>query len=254
MIDSHAHLTDPRLLDQIDAVVGRALDGGVARIVTIAVDLEDAPGARALAEKYDCVYFACGIHPHYCLKYEPSDVGRLREYLGHPKCVALGEIGLEYHWQDVPREHQKRMLPPQLELAREMGKAVVIHSRLAIGDTLEIMSAGEKVEAVFHCFTGTLEEARRVLGAGYHLGFTGPVTFKKNEGLREIVGATPLGRLLIETDCPYMTPEPFRNVKVNEPRYVRHVLETVAREHGVSVEEADRVTTETTRRLYGMRR
>jgi TatD DNase family protein len=146
------------------------------------------------------------------------------------------------------------MFRPQVELAAELGKPVIIHSRLAIDDTLEILAKSSKLEAggVFHCFTGTMQEAKRVLEAGYHLGFTGPVTFKKNDDLREIVKATPLDRLLIETDCPYMTPEPFRNVKVNEPGYVRCVLETVARMHGLSVVEADEVTAATTRRLYQM--
>lgn len=251
MIDTHCHLTDPRLSGQISEVLSRAAEAGVTRCITIGTDLADAEAARALSHRHDAVLFAAGIHPAYSGPFTPADVDRLRPLLADERCVALGEIGLEYHWKDVPREHQKAVFRAQLSLAAELGKPVILHSREAIADTLAILREFPTVPAVFHCFSGTPAEARAVVDRGYLIGLDGPLTFKRADTLRDIAADVPADRVLIETDCPYMTPEPHRAVKVNEPMYVRHVLETLARVRGLSVAEADALTTANARRHFG---
>lgn len=250
MIDSHCHLTDPRLGDQLEGVLERARTSGVSLNVTIGTDPDDGLAARDLADRYDAVYFAAGIHPHYSGPFVAGYEAKLRELMAHPKCVALGEIGLEYHWKDVAPEHQRPVFRAQMALAAELGKSVVIHSRESVADALKLMADFPSVPAVFHCFTGTEAEARAITAAGYYLGFTGAVTFKKNDALRRALAECPADRVLIETDAPYMTPEPHRNVKINEPAYVRCVLECVAKVRGLTVREADTLTTTNTKTLY----
>jgi TatD DNase family protein len=164
--------------------------------------------------------------------------------------VALGEMGLDYHYDFSPRERQKEIFVAQLELARELGRPVVIHCREATDDCLAILRDYPEVQAVFHCFTGSMVEARQILDAGYWLGFTGVVTFKRSEELREVVKIVPADRLLVETDAPYLAPEPHRRQRVNEPAWVRYTAEVVANVRGMSVAEVDRMTTENTERFY----
>jgi TatD DNase family protein len=250
MIDSHCHLTDRRLGDQLPAVLARARDAGVTESVTIGTTPEDAIAARDLAHAHDGVFFAAGIHPNNSLPFKPDDVAQLRELLTDSRCRAAGEMGLDYYWKDVPPDHQKSIFAAQLELARSLSMPVIIHCRQAVTDTLAVLRDFPGVGGVFHCFTGTPAEARDILDAGFHLGFTGPLTFKANQFLRDIVRDAPSDRILIETDAPYLTPEPYRSVKTNEPMYVRHVLEAVAIARGLSLAEADALTTANTRRLY----
>lgn len=253
MIDSHCHLTDERLLAAgVGEVVRRAGAVGVEAMVTIATTPEDAVGARKLADEFPEVWFVAGIHPNNSGPYVKADLDRLREFIRHPKCVAVGEMGLDYHWKDVPVAHQREMFVAQLELAGELEKPVVIHCREAVADALGVMAKYPTIRAVYHCFTGSEEEGRAIGRAGYSVGFTGPATFKKNDGLRKVIGELPADRILIETDAPYLTPEPHRSVRVNEPMYVRYVLQTVSQVRGISLAEADALTTANTKRLYGM--
>lgn len=250
MIDSHCHLTDERLLSRVAEVIARGRDAGVRRFVTIATTPQDAVVARLLADAHAEVFFTAGIHPNNSVSFNPPCVQSLREFAAHPKCVALGEMGLDDHWKDVPMDHQRAIFTAQLELAGELGKPIVIHSREAIAATLEVMAPYRSIPAVFHCFTGTAAEAHAIVGAGYFVGFTGPLTYKKNDYLRSIAATVPADRILIETDAPYLTPEPHRAVRVNEPRYVRHVLETLAEIRRLPVKAADDLTTTNTARLY----
>lgn len=252
MIDSHCHLTDPRLLERLGQVLGNARAAGVSPVVTIATTPADALVARELATHHSDVYYVAGIHPNNTGPFTVEDVEQLRVFAADPKCVALGEMGLDYHWKDVAPDHQKRMFIAQLKLASELKMPVVIHCREAVADALATMREFPDVRAVYHCFTGTVEEARAIFAAGYYLGFTGPLTFKKNDFLRQIVREAPADKLLIETDAPYLTPEPHRSVKTNEPRYVAFVLETIAKVRGISIAEADQLTAANTRRLYRM--
>jgi TatD DNase family protein len=251
MIDSHCHLTDPRLHAQLDDVLARAAAAGIERMITIGTCLADDEAVVALCRTLPNVRCAIGVHPNYTHEADLNDLPRLRELQSDPAVVALGEMGLDYFHKYAPRERQLQFFEPQLQLAQELNRPVVIHSREATDDTLAVMRGFPGVRAVFHCFTGTPDEARKILDAGYFLGFTGAITFKKNDLLREAVGLTPMDRMLVETDAPYLTPEPKRSQKTNEPSLVVHVAETVARVKGVSVADVDRHTTSNVERLFG---
>jgi len=250
MIDTHCHLTDPRLFEQLDAVLKRAADAGVDRVVTIGTDIEDAMAAIELCQRKVNVRCAVGIHPNYSADARVEDVAKLRELQKHPSVVALGEMGLDYHYDRAEPAHQRRIFEAQLQLATEVDRPVVIHCREAVDDTLAAMKSFPKISAVFHCFTGTRNEARKILDAGYWLGFTGVITFKKNDELREIVTMTPIDRLLVETDAPYLSPEPVRSVKTNEPAFVAHTARVAAQVKRLAYEEFDRVATENAIRFY----
>ena len=251
MLDSHCHLTDPRLGSQLDDVLSRARSAGVTRFITIGTTLDDDAAAIALCRGRPDVRCAIGVHPNYSHEAEPSDVPRLRELQEDPSVVALGEMGLDYHHKFASRQRQLSFFESQLQLAAELGRPVVIHCREATEDCLAVMRQFPGVHAVYHCFTGSPEEARKILDAGYLLGFTGAITFKKNDALREAVALTPPDRMLVETDAPYLTPEPHRAQKTNEPAMVVHVATTVARVKGTTAGEIGRLTTENAARLFG---
>jgi TatD DNase family protein len=243
MIDTHCHLTDPRLEEQLDSVLQRASAAGVSRMVTIGTDLDDALNCIELCRAVPNVRCAIGVHPNHCGHVLTDDLPRLRHLQADPSVVALGEMGLDYHHDFAPRDRQKNVFEFQLELAVELNRPVVIHSREATDDTLAMMRAFPHVRAVFHCFTGSVEEARKILDAGYLLGFTGAVTFKKNDEIRAAATLAPLDRILVETDAPYLSPEPVRSQRTNEPAFVMHVATVMARVKGVGLEELDRITT-----------
>jgi TatD DNase family protein len=250
MIDTHCHLTDPRLLEQLDGVMARCADAGVNEMVTIGTDLEDAADAIQLCKSHSNVRCAVGIHPNYTANARVEDVAQLRGLQASPSIVALGEMGLDYHYDRATPAHQRQIFEAQLQLASELNRPVIIHCREAVDDTLAVMKAFPMVKAVFHCFTGTRDEALRILTAGHLLGFTGVITFKKNDELREIVKRTPIDRILVETDAPYLTPEPMRKVKTNEPSFVVHTARVVGEVKGVSYEEIDRITTNNAKTFY----
>src|SRR3954471_4697565 len=236
MIDSHCHLTDPRLREQLDDVLRRAADNNVSRIITIGTSIADAREAIALCRDRENLRCAIGIHPNHCQDAQPDDVETIRQLQSEPSVVALGEMGLDYHHHFADRTLQRRFFEAQLALASELRRAVVIHCREAIDDALAVMKGFPDIGgAVFHCFTGTVDEARRIIEAGYYIGFTGAVTFKKNDALREAARITPRDRLLVETDAPYLSPEPVRKQKTNEPGFVVHVAHTIASVWDVSV-------------------
>jgi TatD DNase family protein len=250
MIDTHCHLTDPRLLEQLDAVLKRCADAGVERVVTIGTDVQDALDAIDLCKRKPNVRCVVGIHPNYTANTDVDDVAKIRAVHANESVVAIGEMGLDYHYKDIPPSHQRPIFEAQLQLAREVAKPVVIHCREAVDDTLAVMKPFDGVPAVFHCFTGTRAEAKKILDAGYWLGFTGVITFKKNDDLREIVKMTPIDRLLVETDAPYLTPEPVRKIKTNEPSFVVHTGRVGAEVKGLPYEEFDRVVSGNARRFY----
>jgi TatD DNase family protein len=253
MIDTHCHLTDPRLFEQLDDVLARCAAAGVERLVTIGTDIEDDMAAIDVCRGRANVRCAIGIHPNYTENATVEDVPKLRELQKNESVVALGEMGLDYHYDRATPAHQRAIFAAQMNLAAEVGRPVVIHCREAVNDTLGVMKSFPKVPAVFHCFTGTIDEGRRIVDAGYLLGFTGVVTFKRNDELRELVKNTPMDRILVETDAPYLTPEPMRKVKTNEPSFVVHTARVVAEVKGVTIQELDRVTTENALRFYQWR-
>lgn len=249
MIDTHCHLTDPRLHDQLDGVLARAALAGVDRMITIGTGLDDSAQAVEVCRNSDNLRCAVGVHPNYSADVLVGDLDQLRGLSAHPVVVAMGEMGLDYHY-DTPREQQAKIFQRQLELAGELHKPVIIHCREAMNDCLAILRQFPSIPAVFHCFTGTPDEARQVLDAGYLIGLTGVVTFKNSPGLRQVARFIPADRLLIETDAPYLSPEPMRKQKINEPALVVHVAHCIAAERGASVQDIDRLTTENALRFF----
>lgn len=253
MIDTHCHLTDSRLRSQLSDVLDRAAAAGVRRMITIGTDPDDNARAIELCHGRPNLRCAVGVHPNYCHEVSFDDLPRLREQQQDPVVVALGEMGLDYHYTYADRATQRRFFEWQLALAAELARPVVIHCREAVDDTLAILADFPSVRAVFHCFTGSSQEARRILERGYLLGFTGVVTFKKSDDLREAVRLTPRDRLLVETDAPYLSPEPVRSQKTNEPANVMHTARAVAGVWGVSLEELDGITTANADRFFDQR-
>jgi len=250
LIDTHCHLTDPRLAEQLPAVLGRAKEAGVNRMVTIGTTPEDWDAAIAVCQANTNIRCAVGVHPNNSAEIPGPWEQLLKERLKDRAVVALGEMGLDYHYDHSPRELQRRFFERQLSMAVEANLPVIIHSRESVDDCLMVMSNFQLPAAVFHCFTGTMGEAEKILAAGYWLGFTGVVTFKKTETLREIAKITPADRLLVETDSPYLSPEPRRNQKVNEPALVMFVAAAVAAARGQSLDELDTLTTGNASRFF----
>ena len=243
MIDTHCHLTDPRLFEQLDAVIERARSAGVKRMITVGTDLEDDRAAIALCRGRANVRCVVGIHPNYTQDAKLEDVPELRTLQADPSVVALGEMGLDYFHKFADVSHQRALFEAQLQLAAELSRPVVIHSREAIHDTLDVLANFPTVGAAFHCFTGTAPEAERILAAGHLISFTGPVTYKKNDALRDVVRLVPLDRLMVETDAPYLSPEPHRSQKVNEPALVMYTAAKIAEVKGIDLKELDDATT-----------
>lgn len=254
LYDTHAHLNDEAFAGDLAATLLRAREAGVSRINVVGCDWETSRQAVALAEQYDEIYGVVGIHPSDSKTYSDELEADILSWGQREKVVAIGEIGLDYHYDDTDREIQDIVFRRQIRLAKKLDLPLVIHSRDAFEDTLgllreEIGESGHK--GVFHCFSGSWEQARVCLELGYYLGFDGPLTFKNAKKPARVVEQMPLNRLLIETDCPYLSPEPRRGRR-NEPAHVRFVAEKVAELRNISIEEAERVTFENGRRLFGL--
>jgi TatD DNase family protein len=244
LVDSHCHLDDEKFVADFDAVVERALAAGVTRMLAIGTgsgppDLE--AGVR-LADAHPFFYASVGVHPHDAAKAEPSTFAHLRRLLAHPKVLAVGEIGLDYHYDFSPREVQREVFREQLRLAAEAEKPVVIHTREAWEDTLAILDAARPHTLIMHCFTGGPEEAQQALDRGFYLSFGGVLTFPKAENVRQAARLTPDDRLLVETDAPYLAPVPHRG-KRNEPSFLVDTVRRLAEIRGVTAEELAHLTT-----------
>ena len=250
-IDTHAHLYNERFTN-VEENIKYALDMGVEKIICSASDIETARSAIALAEKYDCVYATIGVHPQDCENFTDSDLKTIEDLARHRKVVGIGEIGLEYREDCPDREIQKRVFVAQLELANKLGLPFVIHCREAVGDMLKILQENKnliKNGGTFHCFSESVESAEIVLGLGLHISVGGIVTFKNGRKLQEVVPRVPLGRLLLETDCPYLAPEPHRG-QLNQPAYIPLIAEKIAELKNVSVEEVAKTTTNNAKGLF----
>ncbi len=252
--DSHAHVDSEKFDADRDEVIARARASGVTRVAAIGQwrDPGDFGGALELAATYPDHFVATlGIHPHEVARVPDEDWADLERLAGLPEVVAVGEIGLDYHYDHSPREEQRHWFRHQLALAERLGKPVVIHTREADDDTVAILRDASVGNGVIHCFTGGPERARTYLDMGLLLSIPGVVTFKNAEPLREAVRAAPLDRLLIETDCPYLAPIPHRG-KRNEPSFVKLVAEAIAALKGLPVEEVAAATTANARRFFGV--
>lgn len=252
IFDTHAHYDSSAFNPDREAVLAALPEEGVALVVDPGCDLPSSRAALALAEQFPHVYAAVGIHPEDCAGYTDADLETLRALCRHEKVVAIGEIGLDYYWaENPPREFQQQVFRRQLELALELDMPVIIHDREAHGDCLEMVKEYPGLRGVFHCFSGSPEMAAELLKRGWYLGFDGPITYKNAKRAPEVAAVTPLDRILVETDAPYMTPVPFRG-KRNDSRYLPYVLEKLAEWKGVTPQEMTEITFANGKRLFGI--
>ncbi|MBI5639432.1 MAG: YchF/TatD family DNA exonuclease [Nitrospirae bacterium] len=234
-----------------DEVIRRAQEAGFEALITVGSDLAGAAECLRLAEKYDSVYASIGIHPHDAKDFSEDMLAELRQWSKSKKVVAIGETGLDYHYDHSPRQTQREVFRSQLLLAREAGLPAIIHSREARQDTLDILRESEITRGVLHCFSGDMDMAEEALAMGLYLSLAGPVTFKKSVQLQEIARVIPDDYLLIETDAPYLSPEPLRGRR-NEPSYMIHTAAFIAGLRGITIEDLARITTLNAKRLFGI--
>jgi TatD DNase family protein len=254
LTDTHTHLNAEQFDEDRDQVIERALAAGVTRIVNVGFNRETIPSSIELAERYDFIYSTVGWHPVDAIDMQPGDLEWIESLCKHEKVVAIGEIGLDYHWDKSPKDVQDRVFREQIRLARKLGMPIVIHNRDAHQDILKVLreEKASEVGGIMHCFSGSWETAKQCLDMNFHISFGGPVTFKNAKQPKEVLSQVPLDRLLIETDAPYLTPHPYRG-KRNETSYVRLVAETAAEIRGISLEELAQITTENAIRLLGLK-
>ena len=250
IFDTHAHYDDSRFDGDRDAVLAALPEAGVELVLDPGCDLPSSRAAAALAERYSHVYAAAGIHPENCAGFQDADLAALRQLLAQPKVAAIGEIGLDYYWaENPPRDFQQMVFRKQLALAEELDLPVIVHDREAHGDSLEIVKEFPGVRGVFHCFSGSPEMAEELLKRGWYLGFDGPITYKNARRAPEVAAITPLERMVVETDAPYLSPVPVRGRR-NDSRYLPHVIAKLAEWKGVTPEEMTRITCENGKRLF----
>lgn len=248
--DSHAHATDPAFSDDREEILVRSREAGVTRVVSVGCESSQFPEVRALVETTPGVIGVLGFHPSLAGKVSPEDLEDLPGWLDHPGIRALGECGLDYHWEPEKASAQKELFEAQIAIANKIGKPIVIHEREAWDDAFDILKASVHVPVLLHCFSHTVHEARLALDLGWHLALGGPVTFASAESLRDVARFVPLDRLLLETDCPYLSPHPFRG-KRNEPARTAVTGLRVATVREMSPDELSEITTENGQTFFG---
>jgi TatD DNase family protein len=256
LFDTHAHLDSPKFDNDRDEVISRARQAGIDTIVNIGFNRETIPSTMALAEKYDFIYAAVGWHPTDAIDMKlEEDLAWIERLCGHPKVVAIGEIGLDYYWDTSPKEIQHTVFREQIRLAKRVNKPIVIHNRDAHEDIVRLLKEekASEVGGIMHCFSGSWETAKQCLDLNFHISFGGPVTFKNARVPKEVLEHVPLDRILLETDAPYLTPHPYRGQR-NESAYVRLVAETAAEIKGITLEEIAKITSDNARRCLGITR
>lgn len=251
IIDTHCHLNDEKAFPDPEAEISFAAESGVSKLFVVGVDLEGSRRAISLAEKFPGAYAIVGHHPNYAHTFTSEALKEYEEMLAHPKTLAIGEIGLDFHWDYATREEQDRCLFAQLELAQSSGKPVVFHCREANEALLSILESREVLPYLFHCFSGTWDDASRALALGSYLGVDGPITYKKSDELREVLRRVPRERVVVETDSPYMAPVPYRG-KPNRPAYVSLIVQELARVWEVTAEECASITTANARAFFAL--
>ncbi|MCD8180739.1 MAG: TatD family hydrolase [Firmicutes bacterium] len=253
LFDSHAHYNDERFKDDVDEVLSSMRENNVGMIMNSCSSLDEVPDILAICGKYPFVYASVGIHPHEAENLTENDMTTLKEYAKNPKVKAIGEIGLDYYYDFSPRDLQKKWFARQVDVAKELKMPVIIHDRDAHKDCMDILRAHDirSVGGVFHCYAGSAEMAREILDWGMYIAFGGSLTFKKSVRPAEVAKYVPLDRIVIETDSPYLTPEPHRG-KRNSSLYIHYVAEKLAQIKGISVEEVENATFENAKRCFGI--
>ncbi|TYR78324.1 TatD family deoxyribonuclease [Priestia megaterium] len=253
LFDTHVHLNADQYEDDLQEVIDRAREKKVENMVVVGFDEKTIKRAIEIAEKYDFIYASIGWHPVDAIDMKDEHLQWIEELAAHPKVVALGEMGLDYHWDKSPKEVQKEVFRRQIQLARKVKLPIIIHNRDATEDVVTILREEhvEEVGGIMHCFTGSIEVAKQCIDMNMHISFGGPVTFKNAKKPKEVAAEIPIDKLLIETDCPYLTPHPYRG-KRNEPAYVSYVAEQIAELKGISYDELASKTTENAKKLFGI--
>lgn len=252
--DTHAHLDDEKFSPDRELVIQRAKEAGVGLIVNVGYDVEHARNTVAMTKSYDFIYGSVGIHPHEAKELDDIGLEELYRLVKEPKIVAVGEVGLDYYWNHSPHEVQKEVFRQMISFAKEVKKPLIIHDRDAHQDIFDILKAegAKEVGGVFHCYSGSWPLAREAIKMGFYISLAGPLTFNNSGKLQEVAKMVPLDYLLIETDCPYLAPMPFRG-KRNEPAYVVKVAEKLAEIKGLSLEEVADKTTENGKRIFNIK-
>mgnify|MGYP001625125676 FL=1 len=251
LFDTHAHLDDRAFDCDREALISGLREKGIALVMNPGCSLESSKNAVALAKKYPFLYAAVGSHPDAADEVDEAVLEEYRLLCREEKVKAIGEIGLDYHYEDIPREIQKKAFRMQMALAQEVGLPVIIHQREALADCLEILGDFPQVKGVFHCFSGSAQTARELTAQGWYVGFTGVLTFKNARKALEAAKAVPRDRIVLETDCPYMAPEPYRGRR-NDPGYLYRMAEVLGELLEITPEEAQALTLQNGKRLYGI--
>ena len=250
IFDTHAQYDDERFdadrLETLDALP----EQGVCGVVNAACDMKSAKFGITLAERYDFLWCSVGVHPHSAKEFKEEDLSLLAQYSNHPKVVAIGEIGLDYHYDFSPRPLQLEVFEKQIQLAKELNLPIIVHDREAHGDTMELLKKYSP-KGIVHCYSGSADMAKEIVKLGMYIGFTGAVTFKNARKILEAAAAVPLDRLLVETDCPYMSPEPFRGTRCWSAM-IQYTAQTLAQIKGVDIQKLLDITCENAHRVYNI--
>ena len=250
LFDTHAHLDDRKFDADRDDIIQKIIDSGVGKVVNVGADMKSSQRSIELAKKYDFIYASVGVHPHDAEKMTDSDLSTLEKWANNPKVVAIGEIGLDYFYDNSPRDKQKYWFEKQLFLAEKLNKPVIIHDRDAHEDTLNILSKST-ARGILHCYSGSAEMAKQVVDMGFYISFAGPLTYKNSRHSVETARVIPIDKILIETDCPYLAPDGHRGER-NDSSLVRLVCEKLAEIKDIPFEEVARITYQNAERVYGL--
>lgn len=254
LIDTHAHLTFDELEKDVDEVVGRSRAAGVTGWITVGTEPQQNRKVTALVPKFENMYAAVGIHPHYAQNFTPDDVEQLKQFAQSEKVVAIGETGFDFHYKGFSKVLQKKLFREELKIAQELNLPVIVHCREAFDETMGLLNefTGKLKNVVVHCFGGSIEQAKMILDKGFYISFTGTVTFKKAEAVRQTAKFVPLERLMVETDCPFISPEPMRKQKVNEPALMVHTARCLAELKAMEPEAFAEAVTRTSKTFFGL--
>ena len=252
LIDTHAHLTSKEYDENLDSIIQNATTAGVSCIVTVGTDLDDSKKAIAIADKYDNIYASAGFHPHYANDVTSEALDEIASICRQDSAVAIGEIGLDYYYDIAPREIQRAVFIKQLEIAASAAMPVIIHTRESFDDAYQILRDYSSCipNIVIHCFSEGMLEAEKCVEQGWYVSFTGVLTFAKAEKTRQAARAVPVERLMIETDCPYMSPAPMRKQKINEPALIVHIAAKLAEVKGLSKEDISSILTKNSEKFF----
>jgi len=254
LIDTHAHFTFEDLASDVEGVLQRSIAAGITSWITVATEPGELEKALAVAHAHDNMYAALGYHPHYAENVTENDLALLKKLCADKKVVALGETGLDFFYDHSPRDIQKEIFRKQLNIAEELNLPVVIHTRNAFDETMEILAefTGKLKNIVIHCYSGTPEQTKLVLARGYYVSFTGIVTFKKAQEARDSAKLVPLERMMVETDCPFISPTPVRNQRPNEPALMIHTAKKLAEIKEMDLEDFTEKVTQTSKKFFNL--